>query len=96
MSQSFEDVVPVARFNLRHEAEIARGFLEEAGIESFVRADDGGGAFGVPLSYTLDSFAEIFVSAEDADRARAILSDAGFDGAADDDSGEEGAESEGP
>jgi hypothetical protein len=81
MSQSFEDVVPVARYNLRHEAEIARGFLEEAGIESFVRADDGGGAFGVPLSYTMDSFAEIFVAAEDAERARGILRDAGFDGA---------------
>jgi hypothetical protein len=89
MSQSFEGVVAVARFNLRHEAEIARGFLEAEGIESFVRADDGGGAFGVPLSYTLDSFAEIFVAAEDAERARDILKDAGFDGAPEDEEPEE-------
>jgi hypothetical protein len=29
----------------------------------------------------MDSFAEIFVAAEDAERARGILRDAGFDGA---------------
>ena len=33
------------------------------------------------MSYTMDSFAEIFVAAEDAERARGILRDAGFDGA---------------
>ena len=83
MSDSFEDVVAIARFNFRHEAEIAQGFLESEGIESFVRADDGGGAFGAPLTFSMDSFAELFVAAENAERAREIIEEAGFDGTSD-------------
>ena len=73
------DTTAVARFNHRHEAEIARGFLEESGVTAIVRADDGGGAFGVPLTFSLGSFAEVLVAGEDAENARQILSDAGFE-----------------
>lgn len=73
------DTIAVARFNHRHEAEIAHGFLEDAGITAIVRADDGGGAFGAPLTFNLGSFAEVFVASEDVDQARQILSDAGFE-----------------
>ncbi len=78
MSPSHDHAVLVARFNLRPEAEVARGFLEEAGISSVLQVDDGGGAFGVPLSFSLDSFAGLLVLEEDADEARRVLLDAGF------------------
>lgn len=39
-----DDLVPVATFDRRHEAEFARGFLEDAGIDSVLMADDAGGA----------------------------------------------------
>lgn len=77
MTESDSDIV-VARFNTRPEAEIAKGFLEQAEIGCVLRADDGGGAFGAPLSYTLDSFAELVVLTEDAGRARQLLLDDGF------------------
>lgn len=70
--------VVVATFNRRHEAEMARGFLVEAGIDAAVAADDGGGAFGVPLTFSPSSFATVTVRAEDEEEARRVLEDAGF------------------
>ena len=73
-----DDSVTIARFTSRHEAEIARGFLEEAGVAALVRADDGGGAFGTSLGFSLGGFAEVVVAAADVDEARSVLADAGF------------------
>ena len=73
-----ERTVVVATFNRRHEAEMARGFLVEAGIDAAVAADDGGGAFGVPLTFSPSSFATVTVRAEDEEEARHVLGDAGF------------------
>lgn len=73
-----ERTVVVATFNRRHEAEMARGFLAEAGIDAAVAADDGGGAFGVPLTFSPSSFATVTVRAEDEEEARRVLEDAGF------------------
>ena len=70
--------VLVARFNTRPEADIAKGFLDDAEIGSVVRADDGGGAFGAPLTFSMDSFAEIVVLGEHAEEARQLLLDAGY------------------
>lgn len=70
--------VVVATFNRRHEAELARGFLADAGIEAAVSADDGGGAFGVPLTFSPSSFATVSVRSEDAEAAREVLREAGF------------------
>lgn len=78
MTDSSEHAVLVARFNFRPEAEIARGFLEAAGISSALQVDDGGGAFGAPLTFTAGSFASILVLEEDAGAARSLLSDNGF------------------
>ena len=78
MSDPNTHAVLVARFNLRPEAEVARGFLEEAGVSSVLQVDDGGGAFGAPLSYSINSFAGLLVLETDADQARQVLSDAGF------------------
>ena len=68
----------VATFNRRHEAEMARGFLVEAGIDAAVTADDGGGAFGVPLTFSPSSFATVSVRREDEEEAREVLRDAGI------------------
>ena len=71
-------MVVVGRYAHRHEAELARGFLEEAGIRAAVTADDGGGSFGVPLAYSRASFATVRVRREDAERAREVLRSAGM------------------
>lgn len=63
----------IAEFGARHEAELARGFLEDAGIESMIDADDAGGNLGL----TLENEAFLVVRAEDAERARAVLAEAG-------------------
>ena len=59
--------VEVGRWRWRHEAEIARGLLEDAGIPSAVMADDIGGA------YAGIAPARLLVAPEDAARARAVL-----------------------
>lgn len=68
----------VATFHHRHEAELARGFLTDAGIRAVVSADDGGGAFGAPLTFFQGSFARVAVRKEDEEAARRVLSDAGL------------------
>lgn len=73
-----DHAVLVARFNSRPEAEVARGFLEEAGISSVLQVDDGGGIFGAPLTFSLDSFAGVLVIEGDAEEARTVLQDAGY------------------
>lgn len=69
--------VVVATFHHRHQAETARGLLEGAGIRAAVSADDGGGAFGLPLTFTLKSFATVSVLEDDAEEAESILREAG-------------------
>ena len=62
--------VEVGRWRWRHEAEIARGLLEDAGIPSAVMADDIGGA------YAGIAPARLLVAPEDAARARQLLEEA--------------------
>ena len=60
--------VVVANFRFRHEAELARAFLDAEGIECIVAADDGGGAQpGI-------SRASVLVRTEDESLAREVLS----------------------
>lgn len=70
--------VVVATFHHRHEAEMARGYLEDAGIRAAVSADDGGGAFGVPLTFSAASFATVRVIEDDARAAERALREGGF------------------
>jgi hypothetical protein len=62
--------VEVGRWRWRHEAEMARGLLEDAGIPSAVMADDIGGA------YAGIAPARLLVAPEDAARAREVLTTA--------------------
>jgi hypothetical protein len=64
-----DDLVVVATFIKSIDAELARGALEAAGIESLVRADDCGGT----RPHLWLGGIELLVRGEDADRAREIL-----------------------
>lgn len=75
---STEETVVVATFLHRHEAELARGYLRQAGIRSVVSADDGGGAFGAPLTFSPSSFATVRVRSSDVAEAREVLAAAGL------------------
>jgi hypothetical protein len=63
----------VARFSSRQEGELAKGYLDDAGVESILTVDDAGGNLGL----TLDNSAALFVRATDSVQAREVLRDAG-------------------
>ncbi len=65
----------VARFHYRHEAELARGYLESAGVDSALLIDDAGG-MDVGLAFV--NPARLVVRDEDKQRARGVLVDAGM------------------
>lgn len=71
------ELVVVARFHHRHEAELARGFLSDAEIPAALSVDDGGGAFGAPLTFSEGSFATLRVRPGDREAAERVLRDAG-------------------
>lgn len=66
--------VEIGRWRWRHEAEIARGLLEDAGIPSAIMADDIGG------TYAGIAPARLIVAPEDAARAREVLEAVARDG----------------
>jgi Putative prokaryotic signal transducing protein len=68
------DSIVVARFNHRYEADIAAGYLDNAGIDSVVSADDAGGA---DLGLAFTRRVRLIVLLEDELRATRVLEDAG-------------------
>ncbi|MGZ4461813.1 MAG: hypothetical protein ACXVZP_03135 [Gaiellaceae bacterium] len=64
------DLVPVAAFPTRLEAETAQRMLASFAIQSFVSSDDAGGAYGLVLS---GGGARVLVQAKDSKRAREAL-----------------------
>ena len=65
-----DDLVVVATFADRPEAELAKGALEAAGIEAVVRSDDSG---GLRPAMTFSNGAHLIVRERDAEAAREIL-----------------------
>lgn len=63
-----------ARFTFRHEAEFAKGYLDDAGIESILVVDDAGGNLGLAL----ENEAALVVRTDDLARAREVLAEAGM------------------
>ena len=61
------NLVAVSTFQSTAEASIAKGILDEAGIESMIRTDNAGGM------YPSISGAELLVRSEDVDKARDAL-----------------------
>jgi hypothetical protein len=62
------DLIVLSTFGSTIEAQIAKGILDETGIESMIRADNAGGM------YPAISGAELLVRAEDIDKATEVLS----------------------
>lgn len=61
------DLIAVSTFRSTADAQIAKGVLDAAGIESMIRSDNAGGM------YPAIAGAELLVRAEDADRAANAL-----------------------
>jgi putative signal transducing protein len=64
---SYSDLIAVSTFPSAADAQIAKGILDEAGIESMIRADDAGGM------YPAISRAELLVQSKDVGKARDAL-----------------------
>ena len=75
MSRDRISTTIVARFHYRHEAEMAHGYLESAGVNSILQIDDAG---GMDVGLTFVNPARIVVRVEDEERARQVLVDAGM------------------
>ena len=75
MSRDRISTTVVARFHYRHEAELAHGYLDSAGVDSALHIDDAGG-MDVGLAFV--NPARLVVRAEDEERAREVLVDAGI------------------
>ncbi len=69
-----DELTCVKRFGNRQEAELAKGALEAAGIESMLVADDGGGEIpGLGFAQSVG----VLVHEKDAEAASAVLDAAG-------------------
>jgi len=65
----------LAHFHYRHEAEIAQGYLRDAGVESALFADDGGGMYvGMAFSRPV----RILVRKGEEEEARQVLIESGI------------------
>jgi hypothetical protein len=61
------DLIAVSTFRSVAEAQIAKGVLDEAGVESMIRSDNAGGM------YPAMAGADLLVNAGDAERAADLL-----------------------
>ncbi len=61
------DLIAITTFRSTADAQIAKGILDEAGIESMIRADNAGGM------YPAISGGELLVRSEDVDKANDAL-----------------------
>lgn len=64
---SFSDLITISTFRSTADAQIAKGILDEVGIDSMIRADNAGGM------YPAMSGADLLVRAEDVKRAHDAL-----------------------
>ena len=64
---SSSSLITISTFRSTADAQIAKGILDAAGIESMIRADNAGGM------YPAISGADLLVRSEDADKARDAL-----------------------
>ncbi|HTM25024.1 MAG TPA: DUF2007 domain-containing protein [Vicinamibacterales bacterium] len=66
---SFPDLIAISTFPSAIDAQIARGLLRAAGIQSIIRTDDGGGM------YPAIGGAQLLVRVEDREKAEEALRD---------------------
>lgn len=67
--------VVIARFGYRHEAELAKGYLDHAGIYAALFADDAGGA---EVGLTFVNSVRLMVARTDVAPALEVLQNAGI------------------
>lgn len=70
-----DETVILARFHYRHEAELAHGYLKDAGIEAGLFIDDAG---GMEVGLAFSNPARLLVHREREREARKILESAGM------------------
>ena len=70
-----DDLVIVARYHYRHQADFARQVLEDSGVPSALQIDD---ASGIEMGLTFVNPARLRVRADDAERARDALRGVGL------------------
>jgi hypothetical protein len=75
MSRARISTTVVARFHYRHEAELAHGYLENAGVPTALFIDDAGG-MDVGLAFV--NPARVVVRVEDEERALKVLAEVGM------------------
>lgn len=75
MSRARIPTTVVARFHYRHEAELAHGYLENAGVPTALFIDDAG---GMDVGMAFVNPARLVVRCEDEQRAREVLVDVGM------------------
>jgi Putative prokaryotic signal transducing protein len=63
----FSELIAVSTFRSAADAQIAKGILDEEGVESMIRSDDAGGM------YPGMAGADLLVRAADLDRAKEAL-----------------------
>jgi len=68
-------MLPLATFSYRHEAELAFGYLDNAGIDAVLYVDDAGGA-DVGMSFS--NPARILVRPEHYEKARELFESLGI------------------
>ncbi|HTI37750.1 MAG TPA: DUF2007 domain-containing protein [Vicinamibacterales bacterium] len=61
------DLVVISNFRSVADAQIVKGILDEAGVQSMIRSDNAGGM------YPALAGAELIVRAEDVDKAHEVL-----------------------
>ncbi len=75
MTVDREDGVELASFRYLHEAELAAGYLEDAGIPAACLGDPAG---QIQYGKGFSSRARLLVRGSDLEEARAVLEDAGI------------------
>jgi len=75
MSEDSKDLSVVAQINYHHEAEMALGYLESAGLEAGLFIDDAGGS-QVGMAFATPG--NLVVGPQDRERAIEILESAGY------------------
>ena len=75
MTDAAGEPVLVARYTSRHEAEMALGILQDAGLAAAILSDDAG---SMRPELTWQGRVWLWVAGDEAAAARQLLADAGF------------------
>jgi hypothetical protein len=69
----YVDLIDIKTFSSRHEAELARGFLESNGVSAEVAGDDYG---GIHPGLSFSTGVRLLVKAEDVEEAKSLFLEA--------------------